>query len=740
MTGFTQIAPSFNGGELSRRMEGRVDTAIYQVAAAEMVNFVPAVEGPAVKRPGFRYIEPAMTTAAWLSAFVFNRTQAYVIEWGDAALRFYTNDERIESSPGVAYEVAVPYTAAQAPSVSQQQSFDRLHLAHSAHPPAALTRTGGSTFAYAAVTLKNGPFADQNIDTAKTVTTSGTSGSVTVTASAAIFLAGHVGAVFRLEAKDFSDIPAWEVGIDGIVIGSKRRSDGRVYVAASAGRTGSVQPTHSRGTEWDGMATGNDINANPAGGVKWTYLHDRFGVGTITAVAGDGLSATVTVTRQLPDSVTSVATHRWSLPFFSLASSWPRHVILAFGRLIYFTDFDIVASVVGDYGGGTINMADYTESGLLAPDMAFRRRLSVANPILWVREDRDILIGTADGEYVIRKINSAEIFSSDNIECVKQSHYGSAEVLPVQIGTSTLFVQKSGRKIRAADYTLDRDRYVSPNVAVWQRHILKSGARQLVFQQEPEELVWAVRADGVLAVHAHVPEQDIKGFARATHAAGPVLSAVAIPSTSGQLDDLWVLVDGAGGKSVEQQAAWWEEEETSIEDAFFVDSGVSYDDVPAATFTTGLTHLAGREVSVLADGGVVAGLSVSAGGVLELPIAASKVHVGLGYQARIRTLRPEGKDAGGNTIQGKRKRLVSIITRLLETVGIKIDPGNGRLEQLIDRPGSAPMNAPVPPFSGDTTSKSLSGSWERDGQYTIISDDPLPCIVMAAMTKVELGA
>jgi hypothetical protein len=43
------------------------------------------------------------------------------------------------------------------------------------------------------------------------------------------------------------------------------------------------------------------------------------------------------------------------------------------------------------------------------------------------------------------------------------------------------------------------------------------------------------------------------------------------------------------------------------------------------------------------------------------------------------------------------------------------------------------MDEPIPLFSGDTTSRALGGRWERDGQGTIISDDPLPCTVVAHM-------
>jgi hypothetical protein len=115
------------------------------------------------------------------------------------------------------------------------------------------------------------------------------------------------------------------------------------------------------------------------------------------------------------------------------------------------------------------------------------------------------------------------------------------------------------------------------------------------------------------------------------------------------------------------------------------------------------------------------------------------VQIGLQYQGRMTWLRPEVRDGRGNTIQGKRKRLVSIVLRLLDTVGIKVDPGTGKADQLIDRPINAPMNSPVQPYTGDTNNKSLSGDWGRDGQGTIISDDPLPCMVVAAMPHIEVG-
>src|SRR6185437_15071263 len=73
-----------------------------------------------------------------------------------------------------------------------------------------------------------------------------------------------------------------------------------------------------------------------------------------------------------------------------------------------------------------------------------------------------------------------------------------------------------------------------------------------------------------------------------------------------------------------------------IEDAFFVDCGLSYSGT-AITTVTGLDHLEGQTVSVLADGGVVDGLVVSSGSI-TLPYSASKIHVGLPFTSRAVTL------------------------------------------------------------------------------------------------------
>lgn len=740
------ITNSFNGGELSQLMHGRSDTKLYAIGAERMENFCPMVEGPMQKRPGFRRIRPAAASAIWLERFIFSNTQSYVIEGSEGKARFYTNGVRIEGGPTTPYEVAVPYGASEWPELSVQQSYERLYMAHGNHAPAALRRTGAATFAHETLALSNGPIKDGNSDQAATVTVTGdltVGGVVTISASQAIFQAGHVGGLFQVEAQDFSSIPAWQVGIAGVVAGTtKWRSDGKVYLAATSGRSGTIAPIHEEGSEWDGDAssTAKDINDKGPYGVKWTYLHDRFGLLRITGFT-NATTVTATVVRRVPDSLASVASWRWSHGAFSAAEGWPNLVFVWAGRLCFLQGFWLYASVAGDY----FNFQQFTSSGFLAADLAFRLRLSAENPPLWVMVDRDVVIGTASHEYVIGAVNPQAGVTGENISAKKQSAYGSMPVRPIEPGQSLIFVQRGGRKLREAEYDFGRDRYVSSNINRWARHIAGpgQGVIQLGFQAESEELVFAVRSDGQLVLRTYDPEQEVKGFCRCEIAqGGKVLSAVAIPSEDGTRDEIWALIDWDGARSVQQMAPWWDFETFTPEGAFFVDDGLSLvvdpEDPPVSSVTA--LHLAGKPAWVLADGAVLPPIaSVGADGVITLPSPARQVHVGRGYSAFFTALRPELRDGKGDTVQGRLKRLVKLGLRLLMTGAMKADAGDGRLENLIKRSTSDRMDIAVPLFTGDTDATAVGGQWDRDGRYSLVSDDPRPSFVIATMPRYQVG-
>src|SRR5262249_27488735 len=113
--GMSRVSPllsSFNGGEWSPHLYGRADLSRYGSAGKRVENFIPLVQGAATRRPGTRFVAPTKDLGGVrLIPFEFSITQAYVIEAGAGYFRFYMNGGRIETTPGVPYEIVSPYGA-----------------------------------------------------------------------------------------------------------------------------------------------------------------------------------------------------------------------------------------------------------------------------------------------------------------------------------------------------------------------------------------------------------------------------------------------------------------------------------------------------------------------------------------------------------------------------------------------------------------------------------------------------
>ena len=742
------VQSGFVAGEIDPLLSGRVETDQYGYGLETCENWICINEGPLVKRQGFEYICDASSTAAWLGAFRFSITQEYLIEWAANKARFYTNGGRIETSPGVAYEVATPYSAGIAAQLSTQQSFDRLYIDHSGYPPGALTRTGAATFAYNVTTLNNGPFGDVNADATKTVTVAGVlsvGGAVTITASAAIFDPDLIGSPFRIAAKDFSTIKAWQPGMAAIALNEVVRSDGKAYTAAAAGSTGTIVPTHSDGTEYDGQGKSDLLNAKGPYGVPWTYRHDRFGVITLIGYTSSTVM-TGTVTRRVPDSLVSVASAKWSYGVFSVKAGYPGVVLHAFGRQIHIKDLDVIGSVVEDYGGGQCNFETLSTNGLTAADLGFRRRLDASNPPLWGLGDRGgILLGTAENEIAIGPVNSAAAVAGDNVRATPQSAYGSDRVWPLSVGTTTAMVERGGRRIRLVDYDFSSDRYVPVDLTAGARHITKGGILQLAWQRLPHSLLHAVRGDGQLVVHA-ATRLEIKGLSRIKlGGSARVLSVQSIVGMDGQTDELWALIErtraiGGTKREIWRQSAWRELGDDPAQQ-FYVDGGARVTAAASQTHFTGLMHLAGSAVDVLVNGALVAGLAVAADGSLDLPAASVPAApytlvLGLNYVAEAVLLRPPAQVRSG-LMHGLLRRVRKVMLRLLESFGLNVSADGGIEEEAVLREAGQAMDAAVPLFSGDQP-LAIESEFTLDGKLRLISRLPFAATIALAVTSLEV--
>ena len=205
-------------------------------------------------------------------------------------------------------------------------------------------------------------------------------------------------------------------------------------------------------------------------------------------------------------------------------------------------------------------------------------------------------------------------------------------------------------------------------------------------------------------------------------------------------DDMYVVVervvDGATVKYIELVSDRFTDE-TIPADSYFVDCGLSYDGAPANSFS-GLDHLEGEDVAVLADGNVFNGLTVASGAVaLPNSITASVVHIGLPYTSTMTTLDAELRGGNSPTIHNQIRNINGATIKLKDTRALWYGPDADNLDEYPFRTDEAPGD-PTSLYTGEVDVALKPGSGET-AEMTIVNTDPLPINVLSVITELEVG-
>lgn len=194
---------TFAAGEIAPDLLGRGDLRIYVNGASKLRNVFVQSTGGVVRRPGLRYIADAQGNGRLIS-FEFNTEQVYLLVVSDGAMDVYKDDVKVAT-------IVTPWTDAQIGQISWVQSADTLFVTHPDVQPQKITRTSHTDW-----TIAPWAFFDEQKDSTNriqqphhkfagdddTLSASATTGSITLTASADLFVAGHVGTRFRIQNKE----------------------------------------------------------------------------------------------------------------------------------------------------------------------------------------------------------------------------------------------------------------------------------------------------------------------------------------------------------------------------------------------------------------------------------------------------------------------------------------------------------------------------------------------------------
>jgi len=429
----------------------------------------------------------------------------------------------------------------------------------------------------------------------------------------------------------------------------------------------------------------------------------------------------------------TTATADWKLGAFSDTTGHPSCVSFYEQRLVFAGTTSEPQTVFFSKAGDYENMT----SGTNADDaMVYTIAANQVNVIRYLKAQRTLVIGTTAAEYTVSADGTDASITPTNITIKKQSSYGSANVDAVTAGNAILFLQKAKRKIRELAYNFDSDSYVAPDLTILNDAVTDSGIVQMEWQQEPDNILWCVREDGQLAALTYQRSEAVVSWHR--HILGGTFGSgnavvESIASISGEIneDELWVIVkrtvNGATVRYVECFSDF-DFDETAATDFKFLDSHLSYSG-SATSSLSGLDHLEGQTVSILADGSVHANKVVSSGAI-SLDRSVTKACVGLSYDSVLQTMRIEGGAAEG-TSQGKIKRISKVVLRLFETVGVKVGPSLTNLETIPFRTTSSNLSAPVDTLIEGDKEIEFDDDYNSDGHIFIKQDQPLPASILA---------
>lgn len=505
---------NFTGGEMSPLLIGRVDLERYGNACQRMENMRALPYGGAVMRPGLEHIYTT-TGPTRLKEFIYSTETSYILAFSNNLLKIFRNGAYLSGS-----DVVTTYAAADVFTLQFLQINDVMFITHPNYAPRKLSRVTSTSFTLAEIEFNEPPFRELNISST-TLAASATSGTgITLTASPDLFVAGHVGASFKIE--HFRGAASTALAITGVATGSSIAVDGDWTFRTNGiwSATILVERSYDGGTNWSAVASftraddGNvDYSANESSpallriNITSHTSDDGLSSASIDVAAGfapgivkiTGVTNSTTATANVLVTLNSTtATNRWYEGAWSTLRGFPRCISIFQERIYYANTISqpqqIWGSAVGDYENFATGPEDADAISYQIADIQ-------QNPIQWMLGERSLLFATSSAQWTLDGGDSGEPVTPSNVRVQRQpSNIGAEPFQPVALPGITLFLQRGGRKFRELFYQFVEASYSAQDVTLLSEQITKSGIVQFATSSHPDSTAYAVRGDGQLAV------------------------------------------------------------------------------------------------------------------------------------------------------------------------------------------------------------------------------------------------
>lgn len=677
---------SFGGGEVTPEFFGRIDDVKYQTGAAKLRNFITLPHGPAANRPGFAYVREVKDSTAQtrLIPFAYSTTQTFAIELGAGYFRFHTLGATLEASPGVPYEITNPYAEADLFSIHYVQSADVMTLVHPNYPPKELRR----------IAALNWTLTDIS------------------------FLSALSAPTGTFAYAVLPSVPT--------------NTQYYYYKVTSVGDNGLEESLASPSIQTD--FENNLLQTGASNLVGWTaatgarrynvYRQDNglYGyIGQTDALNFSDTNYTADISKTPPEQYD---------PFPS-AGNYPAAVSYFEQRRCFAGTTNQPQNLWMTRTGSESNMS-YSLPTRDDDSINIRVAAREANTVRHIVPLSNLVLLTSAAEWRVSSINTDAITPS-SISVKPQSYIGANDVQPVIINNNLIYGAARGGHVRELAYAWQANGYITGDLSLRAPHLFDGfDVVDMAYAKSPQPICWFVSSSGKLLGLTYVPEQQVGAWHQHdTQGTFESLTVVAEGSEDALYAVIRRTINGQEVRYIERMASRLF---IDPEDAFFVDAGATYDGAPA-TVISGLTHLEGETVSILADGAVHPRLVV-AGGTITLDNPASVVQIGLRYESDMQTL-PLAMQIDGAFGQGRFKNINKVWLRVYRSSGIFVGPTEDDLTEAKQR--TTEDYGTPPALKSEEVEVTISGRWSDNGQVYVRQSDPLPLTIVSMTLEVALG-
>lgn len=767
------IQRSFTSGEIAPALQSRADLTKYATGLHLCENFFIRAQGGAYSRSGFRFVGELddSSKVGRLIPFSFNTEQTYMLVFEHLKVRVIKDGGFVLAGGGPAiFELATPYTEAQLSRLGFTQSADVMTLVHPDHDPANLNRLADDNWTLTTIDYSSNVTAP--VFTAgsvtKTITNITQANPAVVTATAHGFITGNLITIdnvtgmtevngrsfiisvltpdtFELVGENSTAHTAYISDGDaerqngattiGSGFGDFDKSYAYVVTAVDASGTESLASVETSLTTKSLSQTGGvrlTWDTVPEAEYYRVYKDPSVGTG-IYGWIGDSNNTSFDDYNIAP--ITSDAPPEDRQPFTG-ADNKPSAVT-------YYQQRQVFANTNNEpqvtYTTQVNNFNSLRTSNPARDDDAvtFTIAAQQVNEIRHLLPLDSLILLTSGGEWIMTE-GQDRVLTPSTIGVRIQSYNGCSIVPPVVINSTALYLQEKGARLRDLGYEFSSDKYTGNDLSLMSEHLFEGKQiTAMAYAAEPYSIVWCVRDDGVLLGLTYQREHQVWGWHQ--HKTDGTFESVA-SITEDDRDAIYVIVKrNVNGSDVRYVERLEPRESQIAEDAFCVDSGLTYTGVPA-TIISGLDHLEGETVTILSDGYTVPD-QVVASGQITLERAASKVHVGLSYTPAIETLDID-TPAAGQTVKAQS---VSVSKVTIEVEGTR----GGFVGPRQDDGSAAPMNEIKPRFDSDNydpialkTYKQdvfIEPQWAKGGGIRIEQRSPLPMAILSIIPQVDIG-